>query len=188
MNERARRQAAQARLDGLGDRERSVSPVNQEHDVTWDTLLASITPDPQPPSAGSSFASSSAAAAASSSNSLPQSMTSSMTSVARTEEDPANNDCDGPTSDSDLDDWDAEEGDIDELMDSVRRFRGDGFLRTYADITARASRIARRRVGRDPEHLGGMHWIISRLAERDEVPDEWWAEAGLRNIRREASS
>lgn len=38
-------------LDGLGDRERSLSPE------VWDTLLSTLTPDPQPPSAGSSFAS-----------------------------------------------------------------------------------------------------------------------------------
>ncbi|UNI20942.1 hypothetical protein JDV02_006986 [Purpureocillium takamizusanense] len=38
-------------LDGLGDRERSLSPE------VWDTLLTTLTPDPQPPSAGSSFAS-----------------------------------------------------------------------------------------------------------------------------------
>lgn len=38
-------------VDGLGDRERSLSPE------VWDTLLSTLTPDPQPPSAGSSFAS-----------------------------------------------------------------------------------------------------------------------------------
>ncbi|CEI67324.1 hypothetical protein FVEN_g5775 [Fusarium venenatum] len=38
-------------FDGLGDRERSLSPE------VWDTLLSTLTPDPQPPSAGSSFAS-----------------------------------------------------------------------------------------------------------------------------------
>ncbi|KAF4994800.1 hypothetical protein FDECE_13005 [Fusarium decemcellulare] len=38
-------------LDGLGDRDRSLSPE------VWDTLLSTLTPDPQPPSAGSSFAS-----------------------------------------------------------------------------------------------------------------------------------
>ena len=40
-----------AGLDGLGDRERSLSPE------VWDTLLTTLTPDPQPPSASSSFAS-----------------------------------------------------------------------------------------------------------------------------------
>lgn len=43
-----------APLDGLGDRERSLSP---DANGTWDTLLTTLTPDPQPPSAGSSFAS-----------------------------------------------------------------------------------------------------------------------------------
>lgn len=37
--------------DGLGDRERSLSPE------VWDTLLTTLTPDPQPPSANTSFAS-----------------------------------------------------------------------------------------------------------------------------------
>ena len=38
-------------VDGLGDRERSISAE------PWETLLSTLTPDPQPPSAGSSFAS-----------------------------------------------------------------------------------------------------------------------------------
>lgn len=42
-------------VDGLGDRDRSLSPE------VWDTLLTTLTPDPQPPSVGSSFASGTAA-------------------------------------------------------------------------------------------------------------------------------
>ena len=42
-------------LDGLGDRDRSLSP--EDHHVGWDTLLATLTPDPQPPSVSSSFTS-----------------------------------------------------------------------------------------------------------------------------------
>ena len=41
-------------LNGLGDRNRSLSPEG------WDTLLSTLTPDPQAPSAGSSFASTAA--------------------------------------------------------------------------------------------------------------------------------
>ncbi|PSR80566.1 hypothetical protein BD289DRAFT_455252 [Coniella lustricola] len=52
---------ADASVDGLGDRNRSLSP---EGDGVWDTLLSSITPDPQPPSAGTSFQSTSAPAPA----------------------------------------------------------------------------------------------------------------------------
>ncbi|ROT41530.1 hypothetical protein SODALDRAFT_331271 [Sodiomyces alkalinus F11] len=48
-------------LDGLGDRTRSLSPE------VWDTLLTTLTPDPQPPSVESSFTSASASASASTS-------------------------------------------------------------------------------------------------------------------------
>ena len=41
-------------MNGLGDRQRSLSPEG------WDTLLTTLTPDPQPPSASSSFVSNSA--------------------------------------------------------------------------------------------------------------------------------
>ena len=41
-------------MNGLGDRDRSLSPEG------WDTLSATLTPDPQPPSASSSFASTAA--------------------------------------------------------------------------------------------------------------------------------
>ncbi|KAL2757959.1 hypothetical protein ACRALDRAFT_1061220 [Sodiomyces alcalophilus JCM 7366] len=48
-------------LDGLGDRTRSLSPE------VWDTLLTTLTPDPQPPSVESSFTSATASASASTS-------------------------------------------------------------------------------------------------------------------------
>lgn len=54
-------------LDGLGDRERSISPVDDH----WDTMQSSVAPDPLPPTADSSFTS--AAASASFSNSHPSS-------------------------------------------------------------------------------------------------------------------
>lgn len=54
-------------MDGLGDRERSLSPE------VWDTLLSTLTPDPQPPSAGSSFASVSASQTAGPSSGTPTS-------------------------------------------------------------------------------------------------------------------
>jgi hypothetical protein len=55
-------------VDGLGDRERSISPVVDDH---WETMLGSVAPDPIAPTAESSFAS--AAASASFSNSHPSS-------------------------------------------------------------------------------------------------------------------
>lgn len=51
--------------DGLGDRDRSLSPEG------WDTLRSTLTPDPQPPSAGTSFASAAATQGAGPSNRPP---------------------------------------------------------------------------------------------------------------------
>ncbi|EPE05648.1 hypothetical protein F503_08179 [Ophiostoma piceae UAMH 11346] len=57
-------------VDGLGDRRRSLSP---EGDGVWDTLLTTLTPDPQPPSLNSSFASTSEALAAAAAQEQPSS-------------------------------------------------------------------------------------------------------------------
>ncbi|OHE90861.1 hypothetical protein CORC01_13838 [Colletotrichum orchidophilum] len=69
--------------DGLGDRNRSISP---DEDGVWDTLLTTLTPDPQPPSAGSSFASASASASASQSQSAGASSRTSVDRPERAEE------------------------------------------------------------------------------------------------------
>lgn len=179
QSQRLRRQA---RLDGLGDRDRSLSP---EGGAAWDTLLTSITPDPQPPSAGSSFTSTSAAAAAASSSSGGQHSTnSSMTSSAISQD--AMAPCDFSDSSSDSD----EEDDLYELRDyNNSRGRGDRFWRTYANAAPTGSNRVSRQDVSDPEHLVGMHRIISSLAERNEIPDSWWASAGLsRNIPRQSST
>ncbi|RDL38066.1 uncharacterized protein BP5553_05499 [Venustampulla echinocandica] len=181
--ERARRMARQE-MDGLGDRDRSLSP---EGGSAWDTLLASITPDPQPPSAGSSFASASAAAAATSSASGSASANTSMTSVGLISTgmglmDPNCDDSDSSNTE--------DEDDLYELQD-FSRARGDRSLRSYAEVvtTHPYDRHIRPNVSADTEDLGGMHRIISRLAERDEIPDEWWASAGLsRNLRPERTT
>ncbi|KAI9883942.1 MAG: hypothetical protein M1823_004286 [Watsoniomyces obsoletus] len=51
--------AALLEMDGLGDRQRSLSPSLES---AWDTLLTTITPDQQLPSVGSSFTSAASAA------------------------------------------------------------------------------------------------------------------------------
>lgn len=82
-------------------------------------------------------------------------------------------DCEFPVSDSDNDE---------DMLDLVpsRGDRSDRFWSTYTDVvTSRADQVARTTTG-DTEHLGGMHRIISRLAERDDIPESWWAGAGLR--------
>jgi hypothetical protein len=92
-----------------------------------------------------------------------------MTSLVRTGDSPTLRDCDISDSASNSDDDDEDE--MYELNDYRARTRGDRFWRSYADVvTARADRVAQN-TG-DTEHLGGMHRIISRLAEREDIPDE----------------
>ncbi|KFY62093.1 hypothetical protein V496_04747 [Pseudogymnoascus sp. VKM F-4515 (FW-2607)] len=166
-NSTDRRRFRLPRVDGLGDRERSLSP---DLDGAWDTLLTTISPDPQPPSAGSSFASTSASEAASS---VPTS-TSSATSIAPpidiTNDASFENVCEYFETNSP--DPDAEEAD---MMDD-----GERFWRSYTDVVAaRADRVARQTGQSDGESMGGMQRIVQRLAHREDIPDEWWAEVGL---------
>jgi hypothetical protein len=99
-----------------------------------------------------------------------------MPSLAPVDDPSALRDCDISDSGSNTEE---EEEDIFELhganlgtMRIVRPFRF-----SWADVaTARPGRTSTE----DTEHLGGMQRIISRLAERDDIPEEWWRMAGLR--------
>lgn len=124
-------------FDGLGDRDRSLSP---EADGAWDTLQSTLTPDPQPPSAGSSF--------------------------ARVEEpEPP---CDP------LNEPDAGAQRPEGLRQSASLSR-----RSYADVLRVPSDTSPSEMAEDPEWLEGMHHIVRGLASRQDIPDEWWAQAGL---------
>lgn len=229
-------------LDGLGDRERSLSPEG------WDTLLTTLTPDPQPPSANSSFAS----GAALQGNSQASGQTSGATTLVPdgVEDGPLfDTHCESGCEHSDLDDADYEHPDFanirrrrEELRQSSRRStdqRSDrrptptprrsneisGTLRPqeqtsrrsaiFTDVSGqRDAWIGRALIGsteeeRDPavsastnqdsssgiangageEDWSGMQRIVRSLARREDIPDEWWAEAGLsRTLSREETS
>lgn len=163
-----------SRLDGLGDRNRSLSP---EGDSAWDTLLTTLTPDPQPPSVGSSFASASASAAATQSTVAASSATS-LANLDTTAED--QNGVEPPCeSGYDNDNSDMEEDDEDELpgfiLPSLRVRRIDG---TNTDDAL--------------DLMGGsevIQHLVRSLARREDIPDEWWAQVGLsRTLSREASA
>lgn len=172
---------AESPVDGLGDRNRSLSP---EDEGVWDTLLSSITPDPQPPSVGTSFASNSAPGSGSTSQNTGTSVYSSHTHITA----PAT--VDGPAMDNEFDfdhpcesggdnsDTEGEDDDLSQL--TLRRFG-----RSYADVTRS------QREEEDLEIMGGvesMQRIVRNLARREDIPDEWWAEVGLsRSLRREAA-
>ncbi|KAI1270673.1 hypothetical protein F5Y18DRAFT_19113 [Xylariaceae sp. FL1019] len=192
-------------VDGLGDRDRSLSP--DADGGAWDTLQSTLTPDPQPPSVGSSFASTNASAAASQSAEA----TSLNTSITDTEPpcDPvADND------ESDADDAPAPRFMRDDLRPSrhpsdnadrslfsrstsAPRPRTESSrpsppygTRSYADVAADLQEeMQSRQTPEAPDvsgtaaeaerWLSGMHRIISGLASSRDIPDEWWTQAGL---------
>ncbi|KAI1496079.1 hypothetical protein F5X99DRAFT_401445 [Biscogniauxia marginata] len=186
LSERSRRRASRdlyrpghrvRYVDGLGDRDRSLSP---EGDGVWDTLQSTLTPDPQPPSVGSSFASTTASAAASHSTNVSSSNTS-ITGPEEGTEPP----CDPVNENSDSEG----EGE-DQQTEPSRRPTFHG-RRSYADVLAEYGGDAgETRSRRSPEGsenpesdrldwLSGMHRIVRGLAARQDIPDEWWAQAGL---------
>jgi hypothetical protein len=173
-------------FDGLGDRNRSLSP---EGDNAWDTLLTTLTPDPQPPSVGSSFVSATASASAAAShggvtNSSRTSFTGPDTAEESGFEPPCESGCENSDTDGDEDE-DGEQNPLARFLPGSRSGR-----RSYADVTRNVD-------GADHPldlisgiaDIGGMQRIVSSLARRQDIPDEWWAEAGLsRTLSREASS
>ncbi|KAH8893386.1 hypothetical protein GQ53DRAFT_112672 [Thozetella sp. PMI_491] len=178
----------QAQLDGLGDRNRSLSP---EGDNVWDTLLSTLTPDPQPPSVGSSFASASASAVASQSAATGSSSTS-LTGPEVAEDSALEHPCESGFEGSDTegdDDLDQrttvrlEGRRVDNMLALFAPRRPYGARRSYADVPRRTSRSD------SNDDLTGMLRIVSNLARREDIPDEWWAEAGLsRTLSRETST
>ncbi|KAI3326830.1 hypothetical protein HD806DRAFT_532463 [Xylariaceae sp. AK1471] len=173
----AQRVAQQVRYyDGLGDRDRSLSP---EGDGVWDTLQSTLTPDPQPPSVGSSFASTTVSATTSQTNGT-NSVNTSMTTPDEETEPPCDPIIDNSGSDG--------EDDVEEQSNELSRqpaSRGQPrSQRSYADVAAEPQS----RQSPEPadanevdrlEWLSGMHRIVRGLASREDIPDEWWAQAGL---------
>ncbi|MCJ1361573.1 hypothetical protein MMC16_000673 [Acarospora aff. strigata] len=182
-------------VDGLGDRERSFSP----EDESWETLLTTIAPDEHLPSASSSFTSATASASSLSSNSAPSSNTV-FTEPSSTSERsetlmtfPVCDMSDSDDSETDAEDWELH---TDDDSDDTPARNPDQYA---DDIQARRERIDRivdtRETARLERLMGGseetvreeemthLHSVIERLAQRDDIPDEWWASAGLnRNL------
>lgn len=177
-----RRRFRAARVDGLGDRDRSLSP---DGDGAWETMLTTLTPDPQLPSAGSSFASVSAAASASSNT---ESSSTSLTSMAS-----ASNPADAMNPGIDIvcdlleDSQDSSDTTDDTDDDSLYgNFARNRLWRAYDDVMATRDEAARQIRAAERDSLGGFQRIVRNLARREDIPDEWWAEAGLsRTLPRE---
>ncbi|KAI0099393.1 hypothetical protein F4814DRAFT_433094 [Daldinia grandis] len=153
-------------VDGLGDRDRSLSP---DGDGVWAILQSTLTVDPHPPSVGSSFASTTASTIASLNPTVPSSRTS-ITSPTEEIEPP----CD-PVGEPEAT-TESRGADV-QGTDRSRRPTPHG-RRSYAAVAAdtfSGTGIS----SDDPEWLSGMHRIVSGLASRQDIPDEWWEQAGL---------
>ena len=159
-------------LDGLGDRNRSLSP---EGDNVWDLISTTLAPDPLTPSSGSSFASASASAVASQNAAAPSVGTSVTVPDAPVEAVEVVELCESESENSDTEGDEEDEPDVNPLtrfppsLNSIRR--------SYADVTRNNDS------GDDSLEIlggmGGLQRIVRNLATREDVPDEWWAEAGL---------
>lgn len=172
-------------VDGLGDRRRSFSP----DDDAWETLLTTIAPDERLPSAHSSFTSATASASASSLSS--NSASSSSTILTAPSSSSAESFDAYPTI---CDNSDSEESDTGDehyaiLQASRRDDQRSRDLSRYPgnshDIIRGAARqidnrlVRVRRQGDGDDELRRIHAILDRLPRREDVPEEWWAAAGL---------
>jgi hypothetical protein len=198
------RSLSRQETDGLGDRNRSLSPADGEN--MWDTLLTTVTPDPHPPSIGGSFASTASASRAATQTSAAASSRTSLTGP-ETYEAPVES-CYNSDSDRGLDeaedgenqvrdneqqeDRDERDDEDDELNDDdltrfvpgLRRSR-----RSYAEVVAESVHANGRGISGDTLELLSMQRIVRHLARREDIPDEWWAEAGLsRTLSREGGA
>lgn len=170
-------------VDGLGDRRRSFSP----DDDTWETLLTTIAPDERLPSAHSSFTSATASASSLSSNSASSSATiltaPSSSSAESFEVFPTI--CDN----SDSEESDAGDEHYAILQASRRddqhhRDRGRYAGTAHDSIRGSARQMDNRAVdvrrpGDGDDELRQIHAMLDRLPRREDVPEEWWAAAGL---------
>jgi len=210
-------------INGLGDRTRSVSPEG------WDTLLTTLTPDPQPPSASSSFVSTAASQSAGASSNT------SVSAQLRPAEPAPEPPCEPGHETSDGED----ENDIrtgptargtPRITQPVSPYIGSFAVsmddyngqhrasemangRDYSILFREAAAVSTQpshRSGSSPfgflapptsgslsrghregsatsgnngtsgdEELSGWQRIVRGLADREDIPDEWWAEAGL---------
>ncbi|KAL6234223.1 hypothetical protein BDW75DRAFT_213059 [Aspergillus navahoensis] len=186
-------------IDGLGDRQRSVDLDDDHANDAWETLLTTITPDTNLPSADSSFTSASASGSSSSHNDILRSSATSLESVlnplpptvhtVQMTLDPHQEStipCDYPSS---TDSGTESDGEITQQslfrryrrrmreVESLRRSQNRQSLFNNASSIPTIS-LAFTDSPADQD-LQNMQAILDRLARREYIPDGWWAAAGL---------
>ncbi|KAL5342519.1 hypothetical protein BJX70DRAFT_292609 [Aspergillus crustosus] len=186
-------------VDGLGDRQRSVDLEDDHANDAWETLLTTITPDVNLPSVDSSFTS---ASVSGSNNSHNETLRSSATTLESLQNslhaavptvqmalDPYldTNPCDYPSStDSDTE----SDGEITQqslfrrYRRSMRNFESmrrshhlhQSAMNNAASVPTISFAFSDSSTDQD---LHQMQAILDRLARREDIPDDWWAAAGL---------
>ncbi|KAL4775455.1 hypothetical protein BDW60DRAFT_120539 [Aspergillus nidulans var. acristatus] len=186
-------------IDGLGDRQRSVDLDDDHANDAWETLLTTITPDTNLPSADSSFTSASASGSTGSHNETLRSSATSLESVLNpvpstvptvqmtlNPYQESTIPCDYPSStDSDTE----SDGEITQQslfrryrrrmreVESLRRSQNrQSVINNAPSIPTISLAFSDSSADQD---LQNMQAILDRLARREYVPDDWWAAAGL---------
>lgn len=191
---RGSRQNHESVVDGLGDRQRSLSP-DDEHDA-WETLLTTITPDANPPSAETSFTSTSASGTAdlsrrgtrrspvTSSQTLPSSLDSSAATVPVVLDPYPEflNPCDDQSLSDSGTESDSETSYRALYRRNRERLRRSHHLGIGSTMSSQPPiptiSVSFSHASADPE-LQQMQAILDRLSRREDIPDDWWAAAGL---------
>lgn len=171
-------------IDGLGDRQRSPSPDLERENVAWETLLSTITPDANAPSTDTSFSSMVSAetrrnaSALASSMLPPSSAPSSLVHLALDPYPSTLHPCDLSSSDEDDDDTPVN---YHRYMDSANP--AVSLLRpgVYSTMSSHPPipTISFSFSDSGDTDLQQMRAILDRLARREDIPDDWWAGAGL---------
>lgn len=184
--------------DGLGDRQRSESPDDRESNAAWETLLSTLTPDSHLPSTSTSFSSTTAPTTdislnGTSRHSAPQLRRLPPPSV-HTALDPYPDQlhpCD--LSSSDDEDTPVNYNSSGPILFGASGlplplYRGAGLPSTMSNHPPIPT-ISFSFDSSSDTDLQQMQAILDRLARREDIPDDWWAGAGLsRNMGRGLST
>lgn len=176
----------EAAIDGLGDRQRSLSPEGDREYDAWDPLLTSINPDANLPSTDTSFASTFLSASdvsrhgtsrrsGGSSQTQPSSLSNSRTSHLDPYLDHLHP-CDYSTDDEDTPVNFHRVVGPSGIPLSLRRSPG---LPSTMSSGPPIPTISFSFTDSGDADLQQMQAILDRLARREDIPDDWWAGAGL---------
>jgi len=184
-----------SRFDGLGDRQRSPTPPASESNLeedTWETLLTTMEEDEHQPSADSSFTSSIASASTSRRSESASRSQTAATSISGAEaEQPCDLDEEPPVRPRP---W-VPTNSLPRVYMAPRHTHPAGAaadrraeerqrVRHGISTGIRLSELETRAADAEAE-LAQMQRLIDRLSRREDIPDEWWAAAGLSRTIRE---